>query len=107
MAVRLQEPVPRSLKPFQFDARLDFAKLLDQIVAFLASRQRFHIRSDSASQIDQALFERRAVIELMAQHTVLQFKQRSLATMEWPRRCGRSGAGAIWGNVAGAASGVQ
>ena len=68
MAVRLQARMPRSLKPFQFNARLDLAKLLDKIVALLASRQRFYIRSDSASQIDQVFCKCRAVIGLMVLH---------------------------------------
>jgi hypothetical protein len=56
------------MKPFQFNARLDLAKLLDKIVAFFASWQRFYIRSDSASQIDQAFFKCHAVIGRMALH---------------------------------------
>ncbi len=68
MAVRLRKPAPLSLKLLQFNARLDLAQLLDKIVAFLASRQRFYIRSDSASQIDQVFFKCRAVIGLMVLH---------------------------------------
>ena len=86
MAVRLQEPVPRSLKPLHFDARLDLAKLLDKIVAVFASRQRFYIRSDPASEIDEAFFKCRAAVGRTALHDLSPVQQRSLATMEWPRR---------------------
>jgi hypothetical protein len=99
MAVRLQEPVPRSLKPLQFDARLDLAKLLDKIVAVFASRQRLYIRSDSASQIDEPFFKCRAVVGRTALHDLSPVQQRSLATMEWPRRWGWSSAGASLGGT--------
>jgi hypothetical protein len=108
MAGRLQEPgPPRSLKPSQFNARLDFAKLLDKIVAVFTSRQRFYIRTDSASQIDQAFFECRAVIALMAQHTFLQFN--SVRWRRWNGPGAEAGLapGPPGGNVTGAASGVQ
>jgi hypothetical protein len=86
MAVRLRARVPLSLKLFQFTACLDLAKLLDKIVALLASRQRCHIRSDSASQIDEVFFKCRAAIGRTALHDLSPVQQRSLATMEWPRR---------------------
>ena len=70
MAVRLRKRMPLSLKLFQFNARLDLAKLLDKIVALPASRQRFYIRSDSASQINQAFFKCHAVIGLMPLHLI-------------------------------------
>ena len=62
-AVRLEGPASPSPKLVQFNARLDFAKLLDQIVAFFGWWQHFYIRADFAGQIDRVFFERRAAIE--------------------------------------------
>jgi hypothetical protein len=67
-AVRLEGPASPSPKLVQFNARLDFAKLLDQIVAFFGWWQHFYIRADFAGQIDQVFFERRAAIELGVLH---------------------------------------
>jgi hypothetical protein len=58
----------RSQQSVEINRRLDLAKLLDQVVAFLAWRKRFDVGSNSAGQIDQPGFKCRIVADLMALH---------------------------------------